>query len=97
MIRGARSWKDRQWQHLVRVTRKEVLRESGLWEWIGDDLKVKFYPAAQELEVQAKRRAAESTNAKRHAEQDAERSAEHVAEHSGKGMEGKETEGEGRV
>jgi hypothetical protein len=95
VICGAKGWTDRQWQHLVRATLKEVLRESRLWEWIGDDLKVKFYPRAKQLEVQAKRRAAESTHAKRHAKQDDERSAEHVAEQSGKGMEGKEREGEG--
>ena len=78
-----------------RDARKEVLRECRLWEWIGDDLKVKFYPAAKELEVQAKRRAAESTHAKRHAKQGAERGAEHDAEQPGKGMEGKGMEGEG--
>ncbi|MFZ0827254.1 MAG: hypothetical protein WAO02_07505 [Verrucomicrobiia bacterium] len=95
VIRGAKVWIDRQWQHMVRATLKEVLRECRLWEWIGDDLKVKFYPAAKELEVQAKRRAAESTHAKRHAKQDAERGAEHDAEQSGKGREGKGREGEG--
>src|SRR5262245_2165211 len=95
MIRGAKSWTDRQWQHLVRATLKAVLRESRLWEWMGDDLKVKFYPAAKQLEVQAKRRAAESTHAKRRAKQNAEWGAEHNAEQSGKGREGKGMEGEG--
>ena len=91
VIRGAKGWTDRQWQHLVRATLKEVLRECRLWEWIGDELKVKFYPAEKELEVQAKRRAAESTHAKRHAKRDAEQDAEQP----GKGMEGKGMEGEG--
>src|SRR5208282_752564 len=77
VIRRAKSWGDRQWQHLVRATLKEVLRECKLWEWVGDDLKVKFYPTAKELEIKAKRSAAESTHAKRHAKQDAERGAEH--------------------
>lgn len=95
VIRGAKGWTDRHWQHLVRATLKEVLRECKLWEWIGDDLKVKFYPAAKQLEVQAKRRAAESTHAKRHAKRDAEQDAEQDAEHPEKGMEGKGMEGEG--
>lgn len=99
VIRVAKGWTDRQWQHLVRATLEEVLRECRLWEWKGDDLKVKFYPAAKELEVKAKRRAAETTHAKRHVKQGAERSAERGAEHDaeqfGKGMEGKGMEGEG--
>jgi hypothetical protein len=68
-----------------------VVRPCGLWAWIVDDLKVKFYPAAQELEVQAKRLAAKSTNAKRQAKQHAERDAEQF----GKGMKGKGRESEG--
>src|SRR6478609_975376 len=91
VIRGAKAWTNRRCQQLVGATRKEALRDCQLWEWDGDDLKVKFYPADKELEVQAKRQAAKSTNAKRSAQQHAERSAKH----SGKGMEGKEKEGEG--
>lgn len=51
LIRGAKAWTDRQWQHLVRATRKEVARHCGLWEWAGDDLQVKFYPLSKEVEV----------------------------------------------
>jgi hypothetical protein len=96
VIRRAKSWGDRQWQHLVRATLKEVLRECKLWEWVGDDLKVKFYPTAKELEIKAKRSAAESTHGKRHAKRDVEQDAEHDAEHPEKGMEGKGKEGEGK-
>jgi len=99
VIRGAKGWTGRQWQHLVRATLKEILRESRLWEWTGDDLKVKYYPIDKQLEVQAKRRAGQSTHAKRRAKQDAERGAEqHAEQHaeqSGKGREGKGMEGEG--
>jgi|ERR1041385_3004827 hypothetical protein len=96
VICGAKGWSDRQWQNLVRATLKEVLRECRLWEWIGDDLKVKFYPADKELEIQAKRRAAESTHAKRHAKQIAEQGAVREVEQPGKGKEGKEKEMEGK-
>jgi hypothetical protein len=102
VIRGAKGWTDRQWQHLVRATFTEVHRECRLWDWIGDDLKAKFYPAEKELEVQAKRRAAELTHTKRHAKQNverdagrhAERGAEHAAEQHGNGREGNGREGE---
>jgi len=92
VIRGAKSWSDRQWQHLVRATLKEVLRECKLWEWVGDDVKVKFYPSEKELEIKAKRDAAKSTHAKRQAQHDAERDAERPEN----GIEGKGKEGEGK-
>jgi hypothetical protein len=95
VIRGARGWTDRQWQHLVRATPKEVRRKCKLWDWRGNDLAVRFYPVAKEAEVQAKRRSAESTHAKRHAKRVADRSAERDAEHPGKGRKGKGMEGEG--
>lgn len=95
VIPRARTWSDRDWQQLVRVTRREVMRESKLWDWEGDDLKIKFYPENQEREVQSKRSAAVSTHNKRRTVRDAEQLAEHGAEHPDKGKEGKETEGEG--
>ena len=38
VIQGANSWTDRQWQHVVRVKKKEVQRESRLWKWDGDGI-----------------------------------------------------------
>ena len=100
VIHGARNWTDRQWQQLVRAKRAEVRHECSLWTWDGDDLTVKFYPVAKELEIKAKRRAAESTHAKRQgkvgAVQRAEHDAEQRAERPEKGMEGKEKEGNGK-
>jgi hypothetical protein len=54
-IKGCRSWKDRKWQQLVRVTKKEVAAESDLWEWDGNDLLVAFYPLDKETEVKTNR------------------------------------------
>ena len=88
VIQGAQAWTDRQWQHLVRATRKEVRRNCKLWEWVGDDLKVMFYPSDKELEIKAKRRSAHSTHAKRGDKRPAEHDAEHGAEHVGKGRKG---------
>jgi len=100
VITGARTWTNRQWQQVVRVDRKDVLRESRLWEWQADDLRVKFYPHDSQLEVEAKRRGATQRHSKRPAEHDAQHDAEHGAEHdaeqvaerTGKEREGKERE-----
>jgi hypothetical protein len=54
-IEGARRWKDRKWQQVVRVTGKEVAAECDLWSWDGDDLIVEFYPLDKEVEVQTNR------------------------------------------
>lgn len=74
-IEGAKAWKDRKWQQVVRVTAREVMAVCDLWEWDGDDLVVAFYPSEKELEVQhlrsvgkqtseAKRAAAKANGAK---------------------------------
>lgn|SRR5574337_586872 len=54
-IVGARSWKDRQWQQVCRVTQDEVGEGSRLYGWDGDDLVVRLYPVEKEAEVAAKR------------------------------------------
>jgi hypothetical protein len=54
-IDACREWKDRKWQQLVRVTKKEVEADSDLWKWEGADLVVAHYPAAKEAEVRTKR------------------------------------------
>lgn len=55
VIRSCRSWGDTTWQQMCRVRLKEVNSESPLWEWVGDDLQVSFYPIEKQAEVQAKR------------------------------------------
>ena len=50
-IADAASWGDRKWQQLVRVTLKEVNRNSDLWKWVNDDLVVTAYPAEAESTV----------------------------------------------
>lgn len=54
-IVACKSWPDRKWQQLARVTKAEVEAESALWAWAGDDLTVWSYPAEKEAEVQHKR------------------------------------------
>lgn len=56
-IAGAREWKDRKWQQVVRVTGKEVADACDLWSWDGDDLIVFAYPKDKEEEVKQKREA----------------------------------------
>ncbi len=65
MIRECARWGDRKWQQLVRVTRREVGIECGLWKWEGDDLRVNFYPTRRQQEIEAKRKAGRDTVAKR--------------------------------
>lgn len=48
IIRGCRTWKDRQWQQLAGVTLGEVSADSALWQWAGDDLVVAHYPLEAE-------------------------------------------------
>ena len=52
VIAGCKTWADRKWQQLVRVTKKESDRHCGLWEWDGDNLVVWGYPDEKEYEVQ---------------------------------------------
>lgn len=63
-ISGCDGWKCRKWQQICAVTKEEVRRESSLWEWNGNDLKLVFYPAEKEAEVRMKREIAK-TNGKR--------------------------------
>lgn len=63
-ISFCKSWKDRQWQQLIRVTKKEVSEPCRLWEWDGEDLVVFFYPVDKEEEVERKRETARANGAK---------------------------------
>lgn len=55
VIVGARSWGDRRWQQVCRVTRDEVFRECPLWCWKGSDLWVSMFPLEKQHEVQQMR------------------------------------------
>lgn len=63
-IADCKRWKDRKWQQLVRVTKREVETKSALWDWIGDDLMVKFYPIEKQEIVRTKREIARENGTK---------------------------------
>lgn len=64
VIDGAESWGDRKWQQLVRVTKKEVSRATGLWSWGEGNLIVWEYPLEKEDEVRNRRERARTNGAK---------------------------------
>jgi len=64
IITACKQWPDRKWQQLARVTQSEVLAESSLWRWVGDDLHLWSYPCDKEVEVKQRRDRAR-TNGKR--------------------------------
>lgn len=57
IIEGAKQWKDRKCQQMLKVTREELDSDTLLWEWDGDDLVVAFYPIEQEKKIMGKRKA----------------------------------------
>ena len=64
IIADCREWGDRKWQQLVRVTKKEAMRQCDLWAWNGNDLIVWGYPVEKEDEIQQKRERAKTNGAK---------------------------------
>jgi hypothetical protein len=50
-ITGCADWPDRKWQQLVRITKRESIRDCDLWTWDGDDLTVWGYPIDKEEEI----------------------------------------------
>jgi hypothetical protein len=54
-ITACKSWPDRKWQQLARVTKAEVEAVSALWSWDGEDLTVWSYPTDKQHEVQHRR------------------------------------------
>lgn len=64
IIADCREWGDRKWQQLVRVTKKEAMRQCDLWAWDGNDLIVWGYPVEKEDEIQQKRERAKTNGAK---------------------------------
>lgn len=63
-IANCRSWADRKWQQLARVTLKEVSRPCDLWAWDGADLIVWRYPVDKEAEVISRRGVAKLNGSK---------------------------------
>jgi hypothetical protein len=57
VIEGAGAWGDRKWQQLARVTLAEVRRDSELWTWEGENLRVMLYPNERENLLKNKREA----------------------------------------
>lgn len=64
VILGCKSWSDRKWQQLARVTQAEVLAESALWIWEGENLHLWAYPTDREIEVQHRRERARTNGLK---------------------------------
>jgi len=54
-IKSCRDWKDRKWQQLVRVTKKEVEAVTDLWTWENDCLIIAYYPLEKEEEIKQMR------------------------------------------
>jgi hypothetical protein len=55
VIEACKGWSDRKWQQLARVTQAEVLAESALWKWEGENLRLWAYPTDKETEVKHRR------------------------------------------
>ena len=51
VINDCLGWGDRKWQQLVRVTKKEALRDCDLWQWGEQTLIVWGYPKDKEDEI----------------------------------------------
>lgn len=56
IIEKAAALGDRQWQALAWVTLEDVRRVTGLWQFVGEDLEVNFYPEDAEKVTRAKRK-----------------------------------------
>lgn len=71
VIQNCKTWKDRKWQQIVRVTQAETQASSALWAWEGDSLRVLFYPVEKEAIVKGARvGGAKKTQAKTQASRD---------------------------
>ena len=51
VIQNCGQWKNRKWEQLVRVTKREIATSTELWSYDGTDLVVHFYPKEQELKA----------------------------------------------
>jgi hypothetical protein len=55
IIKNAKTWNDRKWQQIVRVTLSETQAKTQLWTWHGDDLHVTHYPLEKEAIIKGAR------------------------------------------
>lgn len=55
VIENCKNWSSRKWQQLCGVMKEEVLLESELYHFEGDNLFIHFYPLEQQASVVAKR------------------------------------------
>lgn len=94
-IEDCKSWTERDWMLVCKVSKNEVTRKSLLWRWEGEDLEVEFYPHESESLTKSRREGAYKTNAQRSAERDAERPAQRAGERDAKVMKGKGNESKG--
>lgn len=69
LIEECAGWGDRRWQQVVRVTLREIRRDSQLWRFEGQHLRVNLYPMEKQKEVEAKREAGKLTASKRWSKQ----------------------------
>lgn len=56
VIEDCADWSDRKWQQICGITKAEAELEGELYAMLEGELKVSFYPASKEAEVQAKRK-----------------------------------------
>jgi len=71
IIKNCKTWTDRKWQQIVRITQAETQAQTQLWQWIGDDLHVTHYPIEKEAIIKGARHGGKAkTQAKTQAARD---------------------------
>ena len=56
-IADCSDWKDRTWQQIAGITRREVRANCRLWEWVDTGLRIFAYPVEKEQELKVERAA----------------------------------------
>ena len=104
VIVGARLWTDRQWLIALGGLLTDIIRESALWRWSGDDLHLELYPHDIQATVIARREAGrkggqatseaktEAVRANGNVEKAKQKQSKSKAKSKPKEMEGKEKE-----
>ena len=104
VIVGARLWTDRQWLIALGGLPSDIIGESALWSWSGDDLHLELYPHDMQATVIARREAGrkggqatseaktEAVRANGNVEKAKQKQSKSKAKSKPKEMEGKEKE-----
>ena len=104
VIVGAKLWSDRQWLIALGGLLTDIIRESALWSWSGDDLHLELYPHDMQATVIARREAGrkggqatseaktEAVRANGNVEKAKQKQSKTKAKSKPKEMEGKEME-----